>query len=71
MPKKEFKVGEVFQFGIHKLKVELSKGYCTHCFLNDICDRMEQCNELVGECCGEYRKDESHVIFVKVDDIEE
>lgn len=68
MAKKEFKVGEEVQFGIHKLKVELSKGYCTRCFLNDICERIEQCNELVGECCAEYRKDEADVIFVKVEE---
>lgn len=67
MKKREFKVGEVFQLGINKVRVEHYKNFCSHCFLNNICDDIEQCNKLVGECRAKFREDNNNVIFVKVE----
>lgn len=68
MAKKEFKVGEVFQFGLIKLKVVPSNGYCKKCFLDGICEYYGQCIKLVGECCMDHREDKTDVIFVKVEE---
>lgn len=59
MAKKEFKVGEEFQFGIIKLKAVESNGYCTGCFLADLCAHSRRCKEVVGNC--------NYMIFVKVE----
>lgn len=60
MAKKKFKVGEVFQFGIIKLKAVESNGYCTGCYLEDLCAYSNRCREVIGDCC--------YIIFVKVED---
>lgn len=63
MAKKEFKIGEVVQFGLLKLKcVEAKqKGYCTGCYFEDIPCRAE----LLGNCSPKMREDKQSVIFVK------
>lgn len=66
--RKEFNIGEMFHLGLHKLKVNLWKGYCSHCYLNHICRTMDQCKELVGNCRKENREDKTDVIFVKVEE---
>ena len=40
MKRKYFKIGEIFQFGLIKLKAVESNGYCTGCFLEDKFDRI-------------------------------
>lgn len=60
MAKKKFKVGEVFQFGIIKLKAVESNGYCTGCYLEGLCAYSRRCEEVIGDCC--------YIIFVKVED---
>lgn len=65
MPTKEFKVGEVFQCGLIKLKVEKSGRKCDGCYFLGGCKRG-----ITGACSAESREDKTDVIFVKVDDIE-
>lgn len=67
MKKKEFKVGEVFQFGLFKLRCEKSKkdGTCVGCFFLNYSD----CNtEFVGDCIAVRREDNTSVIFVEVEE---
>lgn len=67
--KKEFKVGEVFQCGLVKLRCEKVETYsCEGCLLNDIFETQGYCKKLVGECDSMNREDETDVIFVKVED---
>lgn len=68
MGKKEFKIGEVFQCGLVKLKVEPARNFCSHCFLNNVCDDIDHCRELVGECLEEFREDNTSVIFIKINE---
>lgn len=71
MAKKEFKVGETFQCGLVKLKVEPSKKptSCVGCFFwNEnfpMCDDFAEA--FVGKC-DISRKDKTGVIFVKVEE---
>lgn len=65
MEKKEFKVGEVFNFEDVKLKVEISEhdGGCWGCYFyvrNDCNDKLCIC-----PCSRFDRKDNKNVIFVK------
>ena len=66
--KKEFKVGEVFQCGLVKLRCE--KGYCCSC---DKCYFKDKgnCHEFFdfsGSCYASEREDKTDVIFVKVEE---
>lgn len=66
MPKKEFKIGEVFQCGLVKLKCVEAKRekYCTGCFF----EANEDCaSRIVGNCSFSCREDNTDVIFVKVE----
>lgn len=67
MEKKEFQIGEVFQFGLLKLKCvkpyDIHKR-CSHCFLVD----CYQCMDIVGNCIHNIREDKTDVIFVKVEE---
>lgn len=71
MAKKEFKVGETFQCGLVKLRVEQSKKptSCVGCFFwkenFPMCDDFAE--SLVGKC-DKRRKDKTDVIFVKVEE---
>lgn len=66
MKKKEFKVGEEFQFGLFKLKCVKSKkeGTCMGCFFLNYsnCDA-----EFIGDCIAVRREDNTSVIFVEID----
>lgn len=70
MGKKEFKIGEVFQYGIAKLKcVKAPCGgrKCYECVLyydwEDVCLGQD----FAGECGRRDREDKTDVIFVKVE----
>lgn len=63
MAKKEFKVGEVFQCGLIKLKCIKTNSLCDKCYF------IRRCNhEITGYCFAECRKDKNDVIFVKVEE---
>ena len=73
MKKKEFAVGEVFQFGLKKLKVvELKERYYDACVLAEMCqDVSPLCIvDFIGECRFRDRADKKNVIFVEVEDEE-
>lgn len=63
MAKKEFKIGEVFQCGLVKLKCVKSGRTCHGCYFARGCR-----NEIKGYCAAETREDGNCVIFVKVED---
>lgn len=71
MKKKEFKVGEVFQCGLIKLKVEKASKdcLCNRCFgcvfFNRSCSGSML---LTGSCVAEWREDKTDVIFVEVEE---
>lgn len=68
MAKKEFKVGEVFQFGLVKLRVvEEDENSCLRCFFNGtyLCGNT---SKLIGSCYDDEREDETNVVFVKVEE---
>ena len=68
MEKKEFKVGEVFQFGFVKLQCVKANNKCEGCYLDstDICSfAISSC---VGNCKSEKREDKTNVIFVKMEE---
>lgn len=71
MSKKEFKVGEVFQCGILKMRVEPSKHpkSCEGCFFWE--DNFLKCDDIIETIvgkCDKSRQDKTDVIFVKVED---
>lgn len=70
MPNKEFKVGETFQCGLVKIRVVKGDDSCRNCFFNEsyLCGNL---NKLTGSCFSSEREDNTDVIFVKVEDIEE
>lgn len=60
---KEFKIGEIFQFGFIKLKcVESMDIGCRGCILQEII----HCSKFVGGCNQFIRSDEKNVIFIEV-----
>lgn len=67
--KKEFKVGETFQFGFIKLKCEKAKDekkLCTGCvFKHTNCLYTQH---FTGSCQDALREDKTDVIFVKVEE---
>lgn len=70
MKKKEFAVGEVFQFGLVKLKCVKRKhasDRCIGCFLM-YCGRCSDDMDAVGSCSQHSREDEQDVIFIKVEE---
>lgn len=69
MAKKEFKVGEVFQLGLVKLRVEKSyMGFCKGCFFRSSFYDCNSIETLTGECHHDEREDKTDVIFVKMED---
>ena len=69
MEKNEFAVGEEFQFGLKRLRVEAQdyseqpKG-CDECVFRDtVCDDFA---DYVGDCRSAFRSDETNVFFVEV-----
>lgn len=68
MEKKEFKLGEVFQCGHVKLKIEKSDFICGGCyFLGSSLDCRSINRLITGSCIKSERKDKTDVIFVKVE----
>lgn len=67
MKKKEFKVDEVFQCGLVKLKVEKQTDHCEGCAFRDFAFCGEIC-EFSGSCNGIEREDKTDVIFKKVEE---
>lgn len=63
MEKKEFKIGEVFQCGLVKLKCKKAIDNCDGCFLCDSITFQNDCRVLVGECGKIEREDNTDVIF--------
>lgn len=71
MEKKEFKVGEVFQCGLIKLKVKEGKNYsCNECYFyhDDSLSCGGEIEKLIGKCTSMERSDRTNVMFVKVED---
>lgn len=72
MVKKEFKIGEEFQFGLVKLKCvkcDIKKGYiCKNCFMNIHDINCDYGLGFIGECESSKRDDKENVIFVKIGD---
>lgn len=69
MEKKEFKIGETFQYGLAKLKCVKApcvRRKCYYCVLyydwEDVCLGQD----FVGECERRDREDKTDVIFVEV-----
>lgn len=62
---KEYKIDEVFQFGMKKLKCV--KGMCHNCVMRHVdsigCDVM---SDYLGNCRANDRSDNTNVIFVEV-----
>lgn len=72
MERKEFKIGEIFQFGRIKLRVEETNHNdgCVKCFFNALdCSECILFNDVVGNCLPN-REDGKNVIFVKVEENE-
>ena len=68
MEKKEFKIGEEFQFGLKKLKCVKSDGnMCRSCELKviDCCLGIEK---FIGGCAKAERIDRTNVMFIKVEE---
>lgn len=65
MPKTEFAVGEEFQCGLVRLKVEEGKG-CENCYFraSENCSFLEN---IIGECAQSHREDKTSIIFKKVE----
>lgn len=68
MAKKEFKIGEVFQCGLVKLKCEKATIDCTNCFFEGVDYCCTSINEMTGSCDSSEREDKTNVVFVKVED---
>lgn len=67
MKKKEFKVGEVFQCGLVKLRCEEKRNGCEGCAFYNV-DWCEDIYPFAGPCNKEDRYNDDDVIFVKVED---
>lgn len=74
--KKEFAVGEVFQFGLKKLKVVEDendfKSACKDCYMQEMCHNflVSNINIAIGPCEDFRRSDGKSVHFVKVEEEE-
>lgn len=72
MKKKEFKVGETFQFGLIKLRAVERTYCCKGCYFLDNDDMQcgEEVEKIVGHCTSSERSDGKSVAFVKVEERE-
>lgn len=70
MKKEEFKIGEVFQCGLVKLKCVKANKECDGCFFDKLISScMSSCiADMTGECDSGYRLDKTDVIFVKMEE---
>lgn len=71
MAKKEFKIGEVFQCGLVKLKccedVIYRTERCEKCFFNYYGECADRFANIAGNCSHLNREDKTNVIFIKVE----
>lgn len=69
MDRSEFKVGEVFQCGLIKVKVVEStlSGCCDGCLFHFNCIRTTT-RDIAGPCSRTEREDRTDVIFVKMEE---
>lgn len=70
MAKKEFKVGETFQCGLVKLRVEKARcvaSWCDGCFFHFRCLKVTV-RTIAGPCTRTHREDKTDVVFVKVEE---
>lgn len=68
MEKKMYKIGEVFQCGLIKLKVEETRclaSCCKGCYFHTFCIKAIT-EEIAGPCDKIHRGDKTDVIFIKV-----
>ena len=67
MKKKEFKIGEEFQLGLKRLRVEESCE-CEDCYFNRCCGyaNPDFVNDTVGCCEPHAREDKTGVIFKEI-----
>lgn len=71
MNKKEFKIGEVFNLGLMKIKVENrdETKNCMECFFNELCcNNVDLCYDITGACGCWEREDGTDVVFKKVEE---
>lgn len=71
--KKEFAIGETFQYGLAKLKCVKApcKGRydsCSQCIFYDDCQEVCSIPYFIGNCYKTQREDKTDVIFKKVED---
>lgn len=68
MENKDFEIGEVFQYGLAKLRCDKAviKDRCLQCSLYDDLDYVCR-GKYVGECDKKYREDNTDVIFKLVE----
>lgn len=67
MAKKEFKIGEEFQCGHVKLRVEKST-ICQGCFFNNPMCNCAGNSYFIDSCISHQREDKTDVIFVEVEE---
>ena len=64
--KTEFKINDIFQFGITQLKcIESDDGYCYGCKF----ENFQSCEDIIsftGPCSGDKRKDGIDAIFIQI-----
>lgn len=67
MKKKEFKIGEEFQLGLKRLRVE--EGYkCEDCYFSRCCcTDPDFINDTVGNCESHAREDKTEVLFKEIE----
>lgn len=68
MKKKEFKIGEEFQLGLKRLRVEEGSA-CERCYFGWLCMNNDvDIADIVGYCTPVGRKDNKMVIFKEVEE---
>ena len=64
--KTEFKINDIFQFGITQLKcIKSDDGYCYGCKF----ENFQSCEDVIsftGPCSGDKRKDGIDAIFIQI-----
>lgn len=69
MSKTEFKIGEVFQCGLVKLRCVKATNLCDGCVFYNGDPLTKDCSYIaLGNCGSCYRKDKTNVIFKKVEE---
>lgn len=72
MKKKEFKIGDEFDLGLMKIRVEnrYDKMGCRECFFYEFCCDVEEVFRYatIGACDGREREDKTDVVFKLVEE---